>query len=190
MADGKTTCSLCGREIRHLTAERRSGMCVPCHRSAQRAPEELVVEQVFDRIDAAISPFSNYKTARRQLQSLPTGYLLCFAFHYVQAELLNGGVSQLYSSSTWSLILDAEEAAHVAGVAGVSTLLREIVYYYHLKGRSKHKRRIDDDYFSPLSTNWGKSLQQLDNNWYDTEDAANSVIRILCRDHQSLFVDA
>ena len=190
MADEKTTCSSCGREIRRLTAERRNGMCAPCHRDARRPPEELFADHVFERIDAVVEPSTDYKTALRHLQALPRGYSLCFAFHHVHADILNGGISQLYSNSTWSLILHAEQAASAAGVAKVSTLLREIVYYYHLKGRSKHKRSLTDDYFTSLPSNWDKSLKQLDDDYCDVEDDANSVILTLCRDHQSLFTDA
>ena len=164
-------------------------MCAPCHRDLQKPAEELFADRVFERIDAAIEPFTDYKTALQDLQALPRGYSLCFAFHYVHADILNGGISQLYSNSTWSLILQAEQAAHEAGVAKVSTLLRAILHYYHLKGRSKHKRSITDDYFTSLPSNCDKSLKQLDDDYFDIEDDANSVILTLCRDHQSLFTD-
>ncbi|MBM3966583.1 MAG: DUF4375 domain-containing protein [Planctomycetes bacterium] len=189
MTDEKTTCLSCGREIRLLTAERRRGMCNPCHREAQKPSEELFANQVFERIDATIEPFTDYKTALRDLEALPRGYSLCFAFHHVHSDILNGGISQLYSNSTWSLILHAERTAHEAGFSNVSTLLREIVYYYHLKGRSKLKRDVTEDYFTSLPSNWGKTLKQLDDEYCDIEQDANSVIVTLCRDHQSLFTD-
>ena len=187
MAEEKTTCSSCGRQILQRTADRRDGMCAPCHRDSQKSPEELLEEAVFDRIERAIEPFTTYKNALRELAKLPRGYSLCFAFHYVHADILNGGISQLYANSTWALIVDAEDAAKTAGIEEVSRMLREITYYYHLKGRSKHKRRLTDDYFADIPADWGKSLTVLDDEYFALEDQANSVIPALCMHQRSLF---
>jgi hypothetical protein len=187
MTEDTSECSLCGRVIRQLTAARRNGMCAPCHRNATRPPEERFADDVFETIEATIEPFTGYKKALQKLQALPRGYSLCFAYHYVHADILNGGISQLYSNSTWSLILQAEIAASLAGMTNVSTLLREIVYYYHVKGRSKHKLSIAEDYFAELRPNWSKSLKELDDEYFTLEDEANSVILTLCRDHQHVF---
>ena len=187
MGEDKTTCSSCGRQILQRTADRHGGMCVPCHRNAQRSPEELFEEAVFDRIERAVEPFTTYKKALRELAKLPRGYSLCFAFHYVHADILDGGISQLYANSTWSLIVDTEDAAKTAGMEDVSHLLREIIYYYHLKGRSKHKRRLPDDYFADMPADWNKSLAVLDDEYFALEDQANSVIPALCRNRRSLF---
>lgn len=189
MADDKTTCASCGREIRRLTAEKRNGMCTPCHRNAAKPTEELFAEKVFERIESTIEPFSDYKSALRDLEALPRGYALCFAFHHVHADILNGGISQFYSNATWALILQAEQAAHEARTSSVSTTLREIVYFYHNKGRSKHKRSLPGDYFDALPVNWNKSLAQLEGQYFGIEDDASSVIPSLCRDHLSLFDD-
>ena len=190
MTDDKTECSSCGREIRRATAERRNGMCAPCHRNSQKPPEELFADQVFSRIDAAIEPFRDYKSALRDLGELPRGYALCFAFHYVHSDILNGGISQLYSNSTWSLVVDAEDAAQQAGLQAVSSLLREIVYYYHRQGRSKHKRRLGEDYFSEIPSGWDKSLSQLDDQYFAMEDDANEVVLKLCKNRPDLFAEA
>ncbi len=190
MTEGTAECTVCGREIRQLTAARRNGMCAPCHRNAGRPPEERFANDVFDTIEATIKPFSGYSRALQKLKALPHGYTLCFAFHYVHAEILNGGISQLYSNSTWSLILEAEKAAMTAGLKNVATLLREIVYYYHTHGRSKLKLAITEEYFAELPPNWNRSLEELDNEYFALEDVANSVILNLCRDHQHLFSDA
>lgn len=189
MAEDKTNRTSCGREIRRLTAERRNGMCAPCFRESERPPEVVFADRVFTVIDSIIEPFTDYRSALRDLQALPRGYALCFAFHHVHSDVLNGGISQLYANSTWALILEAENAASQAGVSSVSTLLREIVYYYHLKGRSKHKRNLADDYFSALPLDWAKSLQQLDDEYFNIECDASSVILSLCRDHQELFAE-
>lgn len=187
MAEEKTTCSSCGRPILQRTAKRRNGKCAPCHRNSQKPPEELFEEAVFNRIDEIIEPFSSYKNALADLESLPRGYSLCFAFHYVHADILNGGISQLYGNSTWPLIIDAEEAAREAGVEAVACLLREIMYYYHLKGRSKLKRRLTDEYFAGISKNWQKSLPALDDEYFSLEDEAITVIPALCKYHETLF---
>jgi hypothetical protein len=105
----------------------------------------------------------------------------------VHADILNGGISQLYANSTWALIVDAEDAAKTAGIEEVSRLLREIIYYYHLKGRSKHKRRLTNDYFADMPAEWRKSLRVLDDEYFALEDQANSVIPALCMHRRSLF---
>ncbi len=190
MTEDTVNCSVCGRMIRQLTAARRNGMCAPCHRNAGKSPEERFANEVFGTIEETIKPFTGYKKALQKLQALPRGYTLCFAFHYVHADILNGGVSQLYSNSTWALILEAENAANTAGLKNIATLLREIVYYYHTKGRSKLKLSIAEDYFAELPSKWDKSLEELDDEYLALEGAANSVILNLCRDHQHLFFDA
>ena len=187
MPEDKTTCSACGRQILQRTADRRDGMCAPCQRNSQKSPEELFEEAVFDRMEQAVEPFTTYKNALVELSRLPRGYSLCFAFHYVHAEILNGGIYQLYANSTWSLIVDAEDAAKTAGIEEVSRLLREIIYYYYLKGRSKHKRRLTDDYFANMPVDWDKSLAVLDDEYFALEGQANSVIPALCTHQQSLF---
>ncbi len=156
MSEHRTNCATCGSQIRQRTADRRDGMCVPCYRNACKPPEVLFQEAVFDRIDETIEPFTTYRKALDELRALPLGYAMCFSFHHVHADIFNGGISQLYSNSTWALILDAAAAAESAGVHEASRVLREIVYYYHKKGRSKLKRRIDNDYFADVQDDWDK----------------------------------
>lgn len=189
MSEDRVDCVLCGRSIRQLTAERHSGMCAPCHRDSLKLPEERFADAVFDRFDSEIGPHDDCKAALRKVQSLPPGYALCFAHDYVHSDICNGGISQAYSNSTWSLMLIAEQAAHRAGANNVSMLMREIVYYYHLKGRSKHKRNIPADYFAALPSEWDKSLKQLDDEHFRLESEINAVILTLCRDHTELFAD-
>lgn len=188
MSEEKTNCKQCGREIRILTAERRDGLCAPCHRQAKKAPEIVFAEQVFERIESVVGARSNPRTARDRLSALPLGYLLCFAYSQVQSEIDNGGISQLYSNSTWALIVDAERAAREADVASVSNLLREIIYYYHLKGRSKLKRSLQEGFFDSIPNDWNRSLSELEDEYFSLEEV-NSVILILCRDHQALFAE-
>ncbi len=57
------------RVIRQLTADRRNGMCAPCHRNAGRPPEERFANEVFDTIEATIKPFTGYKKALQKLQA-------------------------------------------------------------------------------------------------------------------------
>ncbi len=187
MPQKKTKCATCGCEIRQVTADRRGGMCVPCYRSRSKPPEEIFAEQVFERTCSVVEPFKNYREALQNLQQLPLGHSFCFAFHHVHEDILNGGISQFYRNSTWALILRAEEAARVAGFTALAKLFREIVYYYHAKGRSKHKRNLPENYFDLLPAQWDKSLRQLEGEFFAIERDANSVILTLCRDHQNLF---
>ncbi|MBI2477430.1 MAG: DUF4375 domain-containing protein [Planctomycetia bacterium] len=142
---------------------------------------------VFERIDDVIEPFDNYKQALEDLRDLPRGYALCFAFHYVHSDIFNGGISQLYGNSTWCLILSAIDAADTVGSSKLATVLREIVYYYHRKGRSKLKRRITDDYFNNIPRGWNKSLEELEEEYLELEPECEKVVSTLCHRHEELF---
>lgn len=144
---------------------------------------------VFTRIDEAIEPFRDYRKALDDLRALPPGYAMCFSFHYVDADILNGGVSQLYGNSTWALVIDAISAAENANARNVGRVLKEIVYYYHKKGRSKLKRRIDDNFFDEIPDDWDKSLEQLDGEYFDLGPEIEKVIPALCNKHKELFND-
>ena len=142
---------------------------------------------IFNKIDSIIEPFKSYRHALVKLSDAPDGYKYCFAFHYVNAEILNGGISQLYGNSSWCLILDAISASEAAGYSDVSNNLREIVYYYHLKGRSKLKRRIGGNFFADIGSNWNKTLQQLDDEYFKLENSAENVVPALCSKSKHLF---
>jgi hypothetical protein len=187
MADETTPCSACGREILRATAERRFGMCAPCHRNSLKSPEVLFEETMLAKIDATIAPFTRYEEALEKLQSLPKGYALCFAAHHVVSEIMNGGAPQLYANSTWPLILTAEQAAREAGVPEVALVLREIVYYHHQKGRSRLERQLGDDFFASIPGGWDKSLKQLNDEFFGVADDAESVVQRLRRDRRELF---
>lgn len=144
---------------------------------------------VFDRIDETVEPFESYKKALDDMRDLPSGYAFCFAMHYVHADIFNGGISQLYGNSTWCLILDAVGAANAAGQEEVADVLREIVYYYHSKGRSKLKRRITVDYFNGIPAGWDKSLEQLEDDYFTLEAEIENVIPTLCTGQEELFRD-
>ena len=142
---------------------------------------------VFEEIERKIKPFQGYKPALVSLECLPPGYSLCFAFHYVDADLSNGGNSQLYSNSTWCLILTAQRAAEVAAANELSSVIKEIVYYYHRKGRSKLKRSIPDGYFNDMPKNWDKSLSDLENDYFALDSQREQIIETLCRTRADLF---
>ena len=162
-------------------------MCRPCFREANLTDDEKFERKVFDEIDSIIEPFKSYRDALTKLSNKPEGYRLCFAFHYVNADILNGGVSQLYGNSTWCLILDAISAAKTAGYDDVSMTPHEIVYYYHLKGRSKLKRRIQDGFFKGFSTDWNKSIGEIDDDYFKLENSTENVISVLCSKRKHLF---
>lgn len=145
---------------------------------------------VFQRIDKTIEPFTSYRKALEDLRALPPGYAMCFASQYVHADICNGGVSQLYGNSTWPLILDAVAAAEHANVHQVAHLLKEIVYYYHKKDRSKLKRKIDDSYFIDMPNDWDKSLAQLDDEFFSLDSELEQVVPALCNEHEELFADS
>jgi hypothetical protein len=128
-------------------------------------------------LDKRIEPFKGYKEALRKLEAeAPPGYALVFGFHYVYAEILNGGISQLHANPTWSLLLKAIEAARLAGRVDVERLLREALLYYREQGRSRFKRQITDDFFADLDRPLGRSLKELDGAIYHLGPEQVSVV--------------
>ena len=59
MAEPKTDCTGCGREILTRTAERNNGMCKPCFREAERYSAYLNSQAVYREAGPSISGFRN-----------------------------------------------------------------------------------------------------------------------------------
>lgn len=144
-------------------------------------------DQVFKKIDTLIEPFRGYKESLAKLAGNPPGYAYCFAFTYVRADILNGGISQLYGNSTWCLVPDAIKAAEAAAEPKVAQVLREMVYYYHRKGRSKLSRRMSDDDFKSIRKTWNKSLGDLDEEFLALAGRVKKVVDKLCKSQPHLF---
>jgi len=188
MADPlRVKCDRCDREILEVTAIKTDGMCRPCFREANLTDAEKYERKIFDHIDSIIEPFESYSNALKKLSGQPDGYRFCFAFHYVNADILNGGISQLYGNSTWCLILDAISAAETSGHDEVAETLLEIVYYYHRKGRSKLKRRLRAEIFNDFSDSWDKSLSEIDDAYFKLDESTENIIPSLCANMKHLF---
>jgi hypothetical protein len=145
------------------------------------------VEAVFDKIDKQISPFQGYKESLLKLKSLPPGFGCCFAFHYVDADICNGGISQLYANSTWSLLLTAIAACQHAGTIELEHVLKQIVLYYHQKGRSRFKKQLSEDFFEGLERPMNKSLSELDDEYFALESERQKVVGCLVKT-ESLYL--
>lgn len=127
------------------------------------------LDEVHQRIDSIIDPFQSYLSyprARESLMHAPPGFRYVFALWFVDADIKNGGIYQLYSNSTWCLIPDAVEGAEALRLSALAQVLREIIYYYHRGGRSKLKRRLSADYFTGIRSDWSKTLAQLEDEFY------------------------
>ncbi len=112
--------------------------------------------------------FESHRMAVSGFETHPPGLKYIYATHYVDAEIRNGGISELHGNSAWVLMPDAIEGMNRFGCRKLSECLKEIVYYYHRKGRSKLKRRITDEYFSDLPPRWNKSLDVLEDQYYSS----------------------
>jgi hypothetical protein len=147
-----------------------------------RPTSEPTEETLWRDLDKRIAPFKGYREALATLKaSAPRGYALVFSFHYVDADILNGGISQLNANPTWSLLLEAVDAANVAGCADVDRVLRQALLYYHERGRSRFKKSITDEFFAGLDRPMSKSLRQLDEDYYALEEERRSVVSNLLR---------
>ena len=137
-------------------------------------------DSIFEQIDTALEGANSYREAIVLLKSLPPGYLQCFAFQNVDSDICNGGISQLHSNSTWALMPFAVTACDTAQADSLSLLLREIILYYHQRGRSKLKRHIGDDYFSGVPQLMEKTLDQLEDEYFELESARRQVVEQIC----------
>jgi len=147
----------------------------------------ITQEIVWQKIDKATTPFTGYKEALNILSTtLPLGYSLYFALHYVNADLLNGGISQLNSNPTWSLILTAIKACQQASAPKIEYLLKEIVLYYYQRGRSRLKKEIPDGFFDGFDQPLAKSLTELEDEYYAQDKNVENVLTML-RSDESLW---
>jgi hypothetical protein len=121
---------------------------------------------IWKRIEQETTPPLGYGEDLKRLQAIAPGYGYCFAFRYVDADICNGGFSQLYANSTWPLTLSAYEAAVLADAPEVALILKEAIYFYHRTGRSRFKRQLSGDFFDEMPKGWGKSLSLLDDEYY------------------------
>ncbi|MDH5738772.1 MAG: DMP19 family protein [Nitrospira sp.] len=133
-------------------------------------------ESVFERIDKEISPFNGYKEALAALERLTPGYKYCFAFHYVDADICNGGITQLYENPTWVLITTAVEACNCAGAFELEMLLRQVVLYYHQRGRSRLKKKLCPDFFDGLDLSTKKTLSELEDEYLSLEPERIAIV--------------
>jgi hypothetical protein len=142
---------------------------------------------IWKRIEKETTPSQGYGEDLKRLQALPPGYAYCFAFRYVDADICNGGFSQLYSNSTWPLTLSAYHAAVQAKAPKVARILKEVIYYYHRAGRSRFKRQIADEFFDDLPKAWSRSLSLLEDDYFALESERNEVERRLMERGAELF---
>ena len=145
------------------------------------------IEQLLDTIFAVADKFASHRDALTGFNGFPDGYIQIYALHYVDAEIRNGGIYQLYANSTWCLVLDAIQGCEQFGFDQLADALKGIVYYYHKNGRSKLKRRIPKEFFlayTPTST----TLPDLEDQYYSAFDRLGSdPLRTAIKNHLEAF---
>jgi hypothetical protein len=137
---------------------------------------------LWETIDQCVENATNYKDALNKLSALPRGYSLCFAFNYVDADLCNGGIGQLYRNSTWSLMLKAIDACRVAKQHDLERLLKQVVLHFHERGKSRFKKEIKEDFFSDLNRPLERSLDELEAMYFKESEQADKVVAVLLQD--------
>jgi hypothetical protein len=133
-------------------------------------------DSVFTQIETLTAGDISYKESLETLSKEPIGYGFCFAFHHINTDVCNGGISQLYANSTWALIPTAVQACKAARCFELEQLLRKIVLYYHQKGRSRLKRQIPENFFGDLEHTMCKSLAELEDEFFSLIDQRNAVV--------------
>ncbi len=125
-------------------------------------PVRPIIREAFDMGER----YRSHRQAIDGFDSHPVGYRYVYATNFVDVEIRNGGISQLYGNSSWGLMIDAIEGPQAFGYRKLSLTLKEIVFYYHRKGRSKLKRRTPEGFFDNLKPRWNKSLSTLEDDYY------------------------
>jgi hypothetical protein len=142
---------------------------------------------IWKRIDEETTPSRGYKSDLEYLQSIAPGYAYCFAFRFVDADICNGGFSQLYGNSTWPLTLVAQQAAAQAGAMGVARVLKEAIFYFHRTGRSRFKRQVPDGFFDGIGKTWNKSLSDLEDEYYALSSERDELEQRIVQRNPKLF---
>lgn len=162
------------------------------HHMTQRSPKPARTEEsVFETIDevTAKADAQTYMDHLRALSVLPPGYGRCFAFNSVNADLCNGGIDQLRKNSTWQLVPTAIAACRSAGTESLERLLREIVLYYHERGRSKLARQLTDDYFAGIDRPLTKSIATMQTEYFRNKERETVVSRLVALHDKELWND-
>jgi hypothetical protein len=142
---------------------------------------------IWKRIERETTPSQGYKGDLERLRALAPGFAYCFAFRYVDADICNGGFSQLHANSTWPLTLCAQQAAAAGGAHSVARVLKEAIFYYHKAGRSRFNRQLPLDFFADMPENWNKSLSQLDDEYYALVGERDGLEQALANQQPDLF---
>jgi len=131
------------------------------------------LSDLYDCIYEISDSFKSHRDAVKGFEGKPLGYRIIYSIDYVDSDLRNGGISQLYSNSTWSLILDAIAGAKELDFLELANALTEILFYYHQKDRSKMKKRINEELFAGICSEWSKDLGTLEHQYYAAFDSRN-----------------
>lgn len=135
--------------------------------------------ELWTTLDTAGAKTSSYRETLAELDAMPRGFGLCFAFNCVDADIANGGFSQLRRNSTWSLVLRAIDACELASASATQRVLRQGVQYFHEQGRSGLKRQLTDSFFEGLEHPVRSSLAELDDAHFEALEERRTVIHRL-----------
>lgn len=125
------------------------------------------VDDVLRTIDSAIHPFDSYEGALGRLRRLPRGYALCFAFHYADADILNGGFQQLRSNSTWFLVPTALDAASEVGAERMLQLLKEGIAHVQEQGAPSMESNRNESTTEDWNSTAKRSLEEIESEYID-----------------------
>ncbi len=129
------------------------------------------LRNLYDKIYDISDNFKSHKSAITGFEGFPDEYKFIYAIDYVDSDIKNGGIYQLYQNSTWHLILDAIEGAKSFGLHMLSENLKAILFYYYKNEKSKMKKRIPESYFDKFPDTWNKNLDDLEDEYYSVFDA-------------------
>ena len=141
-----------------------------CEALRKRLREGDPLSNFYGKLYGFIEDLQSYDEERSAFAEQPAIYRYVYAIDWMDSEIRNGGVDQLYRNSTWPWILDAIEGAEVLGLDALAKALRMTVAYYHAKGRSKLKRRADAAFFASLPKPPKGGLDALEDRYYSALD--------------------
>ena len=148
--------------------------------------------KIYEKVHEIAGDSSSYKEDLLKFQKEPAGYKYVFCLLYVDADIRNGGIYQLHANSTWHLIFEAIQGARAFDCHNLAMALDGILFYYFRRGRSRMKRQIPKGYFEHMPANWNKSLDDLEDQYYESFeqvhcDSFKELLNTILQTHSDMF---
>lgn len=152
-------------------------------------PMRSLLRKVFDNKQ---SPFRSHKGIPKERVSSPIGRRYIYSFHYVDAEIRNGGIDQLHVNNTWFLLPTAIEGLISFGCPKLAGTLKRIILYYHRRRRARFALPTTQKLLNEVKLSRRASIDRLENEYYENYESEgkgniSSVWKQMLKRHPTWF---